>query len=135
MKTLFPPRAVKRGTVSDDGTDAVGPTLDSIAAVTGWDLPGLSSHSALNFITIYQSVRVLSNPFAQLPLMLYRRLDNAGKERATDHPLYQTLHLRPNPELSSFAWRRLMMVHLATWGNAYNEIVLDGLGRKLLYPI
>lgn len=127
------PRATKRVTVSEDGTYAVGPTLDSIAMATGWDLP--SSYSALNFITIYQCVRVLSNTFAQLPLMLYRRLENGGKERATDHPLYDTLHLRPNPEMSSFAWRRLMMVHLATWGNAYSEIVTDGFGGTQLYPI
>lgn len=133
MKTLIPAVKATRVSVSEDGTYAVGPTLDSIAA---W-LPGygISPEAALNMITVYQCVRLVSNTCAQLPFLLYRRLPKGGKDRATDHPLYRTLHLQPNPDLSSFAWRRLMMVHLMTWGNAYAEIVEGGLGTRYLYPV
>ena len=126
---------IKRVTISEDGTYAVGPTLDSIARWLPPSWAGVAPETAFNMVTVYQCVRVLSNTFAQLPLMLYRRLDNGGKERATDRKLYDALHLRPNPGLSSFAWRRLMMVHLATWGNAYSEIVRDDFGGIELYPI
>lgn len=132
MKTLV---AAKRVSVSEDGTYAVGPTLESIASWLPSSWVGISPEFALNMITVYQCVRVLSNTFAQLPLMLYRRTVDGGKARATDHPLYDTFHLQPNPEMSSFEWRRLMMVHLKTWGNHYSEIVEGGLGTRYLYPV
>lgn len=135
MKTLVPAVKSTRVSVSEDGSYAVGPTLDSISAWLPPSWVGVSPELAMNMITVYQCVRVLSNTFAQLPLMLYRRLPNGGKERATEHPLYHTLHLQPNPEMSSFAWRRLMMVHLATWGNSYSEIVTNGFGQRFLFPI
>lgn len=131
------PRGVKstRVSVSEDGRYIVGPTLDSI----GWAMPaswaGVLPETALNFITVYQCVRVLSHTFAQLPLMVYRRLANGGKERADDNEWYYPLHVAPNPEMTAFAWRRLMMVHVATWGNHYAEKAVDGLGRPQLWPL
>ncbi len=100
-----------------------------------WTGLGVAPETALNIITVYQCVRVLAETFAQLPLMVYRRLPNGGKERATDHPLYQTLHSQPNPDMTSFVWRELLMTHLATWGNAYCEKVTDPFGRLQLWPI
>jgi HK97 family phage portal protein len=136
LSSAIAPRVkATRVTVSEDGTYAVGPTLDSIATHLPSSWAGMTPETALNMITVYQIVRVLSNTFAQLPLILYRRLANGGKERATDNPLYRTLHLQPNPDMTSFAWRRLMMVHLLTWGNHYAEKARDAMGRPLLYPI
>jgi HK97 family phage portal protein len=88
-----------------------------------------------NYIAVYQCVRVLSNTFAQLPLKLYRRRPGGGKDEATDHPLYRTLHLAPNPEMTSFVWRKIAMRHLATWGNHYSEIAYDNFGRPQLWPM
>jgi HK97 family phage portal protein len=95
---------------------------------------GLSPYLAINVMTVYQCVNVLADTFAQLPLMLYRRVGD-DRERASDHPLYRTFHDAPNPAMSSFAWRRIFMGHLATWGNAYNEIRINGLGEVELWPI
>jgi hypothetical protein len=39
-------------------------------------------------------VRALAEPPAGLPLHVYRRTET-GKERATDHPLYDLLHTAP----------------------------------------
>lgn len=100
-----------------------------------WTGLGVAPETAMNMVTVYQCVRVLSNAFAQLPLMLYRRRADGGRDRALDHPMYRALHLRPNPDMTSFTWRRLMMVHLATWGNSYSEIIRDPLGRVELWPI
>lgn len=100
-----------------------------------WTGNGVAADTALNIITIYQCVRVLAETYASLPLIVYRRLPGGGKERASEHPLYETLHSSPNPDMTSFVWRELMMAHLATWGNAYNEIVFDAVGRMQLWPI
>ena len=135
-RAVAPRPSVKatRVSVSEDGRYAVGPSLDSISPYVPW-LAGVTADTALNLITIYQCVRVLSNTFAQLPLMLYRRRADGGKERAVDHPLYRTLHLSPNPDLTSFAWRRMLMTHIATWGDHFVEKIPDQAGRTLLYPV
>jgi HK97 family phage portal protein len=91
--------------------------------------------AALNVATVLTCVRILSESFASVPLILYRRLPGGGKERAVDHPLYPVLHDQPNPDMTSFAWRELLMSHLATWGNGYSEIAFDVLGRMQLWPI
>lgn len=105
-----------------------------------WSFPTTSStglvgrDSALNIVAVYACVRVLAETVASLPLLLYRRNDG-GKERYSDNEWYETLHDRPNPEMTSFVWRETMMSHLTTWGNAYNEIAYDRMGRPQLWPI
>jgi len=73
---------------------------------------------------------------AGLPLPIYRRLADGGKERAQDHYLYPLLHDQPNEEMSAYVFRETMMGHLTTWGNAYAEIEIDGAGRVTgLWPL
>lgn len=131
MKTLIAPRAIKG---LDQAAMAETTYRNSYPIDMGWRRLGLSPELALNVMTVYQCVFKLSNAFAQLPLMLYRR-DGEDRLKADDHPLYRTFHDAPNPAMSSFTWRRLVMGHLATWGNAYNEIRVNGLGEVELWPI
>lgn len=100
-----------------------------------WTGMGISAQTALNYIAVYQCVRVLSSFFSQLPLKLYRHRAGGGKDEATDHPLYRTLHLQPNPSLTSVNWRKITMRDLATWGNHFDEMVPDSFGRLHLFPI
>jgi HK97 family phage portal protein len=96
----------------------------------------VSSESALTYAAVLACVRVLAESVASLPLITYRRTGNGGKERAYTHPLYSLLHDAPNPDMTSFQWRETEMTHLTLWGNAYNEIVLDGAGRvRELWPL
>jgi HK97 family phage portal protein len=100
-----------------------------------WTGLATTPDTALNIITVYQCVRVLAETFASLPLIVYRRLPGGGKERAPDHPWYDVLHGRPNPDMTSFVWRELLMSHLATWGNGYNEIATGQFNRPVLWPL
>jgi HK97 family phage portal protein len=91
--------------------------------------------SALSASAVWACVRVLSESVAQLPFSLYRR-DAAGKSKAVDHPVYRLLHDLPNPEMTSYQLRRLMMVHLTTWGTAFCEIEWSDAGYPLaLWPL
>jgi len=74
---------------------------------------------------------------AGLPLHLYRyKGKNEEKERATDHPLYKILYRQPNPEMTSFTFREVLMTSLLLWGNAYAQIIRDGKnGILALYPL
>ena len=95
----------------------------------------VNENTALKSTAVFACVRVLAETIASLPLFVYRRIDR-GKEKATEHPLYQILHDRPNEEMTSFTFRETLMGHLALWGNAYAEIVRDRGGRvRELWPL
>jgi HK97 family phage portal protein len=67
---------------------------------------------------------------------MYRYKADGGKEKALDHPLYLLLHDEPNPEMSSFVFRETLMSHLLLWGNAYAQIIRNGLAEVVaLYPL
>lgn len=95
----------------------------------------VDEETSLRYSAVFAAVRILAESVAALPLFVYRRLPR-GKEKAVDHPLYNLLHLQPNPEITSFTFREVMMAHLSLWGNAYTEIERDGGGRvKALWPL
>ena len=93
--------------------------------------------SAMQIATVYACVRLLAETVAGLPLHLYISKDGgSAKEKATDHPLYRLLYRQPNPEMTSFSFREVMMTHLLLWGNCYAQIVRDGKNGVLgLYPL
>lgn len=75
----------------------------------GYTGVSVTSENALKNAVAYGCVKVLSDAVAQLPLHLYRRTENGGKERATDHPIYELLANQPNDWTSSFEFRAQMM--------------------------
>lgn len=94
----------------------------------------VTPESAMQLTSVYACVRVLAETIASLPLHLYAR-NGSSKERARNHPLYKILHDEPNPLMSSFEFREMLMTHLALRGNAYAEIVRDSGGRVIgLWP-
>jgi HK97 family phage portal protein len=139
MKTLFPTRPATKSIDQDAQAGAGGVTyvpIEDLRTWTGW---GVGPETALNVITVLQCVDKLAKTFASLPLFVYRRVPRPGgtldgREIARDHPLYHTLHDRPNPEMTSFTWRELLMSHLKTWGNHYSEVRENGAGPEL-WPI
>lgn len=80
---------------------------------------------------VHACVGVIAGTISTLPLHLYRRTKNGGKERATDHPLYSILHDAPNAVHTSSEFREVMQVHAALRGNAFARIVRDGAGRVI----
>jgi HK97 family phage portal protein len=135
-KTLGLKAASAGPNTSVDGTYSVAPWFSQL----GWGAKTssgvtVSEDSAMGIVTVYACVRVLAESVASLPLILYRRLDGGGKERAADHQLYPLFHDSPNPEMTSFVWRETVMQHLTTWGNAYNEIYFDQNGDMQLWPM
>lgn len=89
----------------------------------------VNERTALHSTAVYACVRILAETLASLPLHVYKRRSDGGKERAPTHPLYNILHDLPNEEMTSFTLFETLMGHLATWGNAYAEIEWDGSGR------
>lgn len=96
----------------------------------------VNTEKALRYSPFYAAVRVLAESVASLPLIVYRRRTDGGKDRASDHSLYPILHDQPNPNMTSFTYRETGMAHLTTWGNGYSAIARDGRRRvRELWPL
>ena len=81
----------------------------STPAISGVDV---DEYTALKNTTVWACVRVISETIASLPLFVYRRFPDGGKEKAVNHRLYNILHLQPNSEMTSFQLREIMMSHI-----------------------
>lgn len=82
----------------------------------------------------YACVSAISETIGSLPLILYRRTGDDGRDRARDHPLYRVLHETPNERQSALELREQLQAAVLLRGNAYAEIVRghDGQVRQLL---
>jgi len=105
----------------DDGTP--GPADDywyrDYSMMSAAGMP-VSPERALRLASVYACVRVVSETVASLPLIIYKRLPNGGKERAIDHPLYKVLHDRPNLRQTSFEWLEQQQSNIELRGDSYN---------------
>ena len=82
----------------------------------------VNEQTALQYLTLYACVSLIAGDLARLPLNLYRRREDGGKDLITDHELYDLLHNAPNPESTSFNWREASQGHLLLWGNTFSFI-------------
>jgi HK97 family phage portal protein len=78
--------------------------------------------SALQVAAYFSCVRVISDAVGTLPLNIYERMPDGGEKLATDHPLFNILHLQPNPESCAADVRQAAQSHCLMTGNAYIEI-------------
>lgn len=87
--------------------------LEEIFGVNrGYSGVSVTPDSALKCAPAFACVKVLSEAVAQLPLHLYVRTAEGGKERATAHPIYDLLADQPNEWTSSYEFRAQMMSSL-----------------------
>lgn len=98
----------------------IGTTTGSGARVAG--------DGALALTAVWACVRNISEDFAKLPFCLYRPLTGGGKVEVTDHWLYRLFAKAPNKWQTPFEWREMLEGHLLLRGNAYSQIVPDGIG-------
>ncbi len=96
----------------------------------------VSPDASLRLSAVYACVRILSETMASLPIVLYRKRPDGGKDRVTDHWLHPLLCRRPNRHQNPFEWREMLQGHLALRGNAYNQIITNPRGEVIeLVPI
>ena len=84
---------------------------------------------AMMVAAVGAAVSLLSETVAQIPLPLYRRRADGGKEKATDNPLWMLLHDKPNSWQNSFEFREMLTLHLLLWGNCYAFMSRQRSGR------
>jgi len=85
----------------------------------------VTAETALRVSAVKACVRVLAEAIASLPVRIYRRLDDGGKEPATDHPLYSLLATKANYFQTGFRFREFQVAHQLLRGAGYalkNEV-------------
>ena len=88
----------------------------------------VTADSSMQLASVYACVRVLTETMASLPLVVYKRRADGGKDRVTDHWLVKLLCKRPNAYQNPFEWREMLQGHLVLRGNAYCQIVSNSRG-------
>lgn len=82
----------------------------------------ITPETALQCSTVLACVRLIAENVATVPLHLYKRLPEGGKDRAREVPLYRLLNQQPNGWQTSFEFREMLTAHALLYGNAYAEI-------------
>jgi len=91
----------------------------------------VNTDSALRTATVFACIRVLAETEASLPLQVFKRRKDGGKDLADGHSLYPILHDSPNHFQTSFEHREMYVGHLGLTGNAYDYIVRNGASQIL----
>lgn len=103
-----------------------------------WNTPAgvhVSADDALKNAVVWACVTYLARTVGQLPWRVMRETPRGG-ERVPLHPVDYLLHKRPNPEMTSLAFREVMVGWAARRGNAVAEIQRDARSVPVaLWPI
>jgi phage portal protein BeeE len=123
-----------------------GPS-DSVSQPGGWLMRvigggktkagvSVSEFTALHLPVVFACVNRISNPIAGIPVGIFRKGDKGEAIAVTDHPMSQTIGLRPNPFMSSRTLRKTVQGHALLWGNGQIEIERNGRGQGVnLWPL
>lgn len=98
----------------------------------------VSENTALNLPVVYACVNRIANPIARFPIKIMKPKDDGstGSEEVLDHPMSQSLGMRPNDMMSSRTVRKTMQGHALLWGNGYGEIQRNGAGQAVgIWPL
>lgn len=91
--------------------------------------------TSLQVSTVMACVSILAEDVAKLPVHVYRRRRDGGRDIVAGHPLERLLQ-KPNSWQSRFEFIEMMMVALLLRGNAYACIIRDGRGKPVaLVPV
>ena len=89
-----------------------------------------------NLAVATRCIALRSELLASVPLFLFRRTPDGGRERADDNPLNGTLHDIANGGQSAFEFRELLIRCLDLFGNAFARIDRNARGQvTALWPL
>jgi len=95
----------------------------------------LNDDKIMGIPAVFACVRVLSESIASLPLITYQRQPDGNKMRAKNFSLYNILHDSPNPLMTAFELREMLVGHLSLRGNAYCFIEREDGEIVALWPL
>lgn len=132
----FSRRAEARGAVMGNGVSWLNNILQILAGPKASSGVEINEYKALSIAAVFTCVRFIGGTIGSLPLHVYRRTEQGGRDLALRHWSYPLLHDSPNEYHTPMTWRELMLTHLLLWGNSYNRIEWLGNGAaSALLPL
>lgn len=96
----------------------------------------INDQTALTISTVFACHRTISEDCAKLPLKLFRRGSDGGRQEASERSLYRVLHSIANPEMTAMECRETLMGHVLARGNAWGWPERNGAGEVMaLWPL
>lgn len=108
-------------------TDEIFEAFGSTRTHTG---KRVSEEKAPHIAAFLACVRVIAETGGILPLILYKR-SGTGKVRAYDHPKFSRVSHKPNESTTAHTFLESLYCALASWGNAYVEVLESGELRSI----
>ncbi|MDX2385095.1 phage portal protein [Sinorhizobium medicae] len=95
----------------------------------------VTHETALEVPAVWCAVNFIANTIASLPLQVFRK-SAEGRDTVESDPLYGILHDAPNDELTSFMWRKGMMINVLLRGRGVSFIERNKAGRVMnIWPL
>lgn len=121
----------KRSTIKSDD-----PYLGEFFGLRGGTGGYVDPNRASGIPVAQACIGTVTQNLAAMPLNVYRRTTNGGRERATDHPLYTVLHDMANPAMTAFEAREVLLASVMISGNAFARLEWNGRGQvTAMYPL
>lgn len=98
--------------------------------------PVINEDRALNFSAVWCATRILAETIGGLPLPIYQRMADGGRQQVGSHYLSDILKLSPNPYMGAMPFREGRVSHQVNWGNAFAELERNPRGEVVaMWPI
>lgn len=95
----------------------------------------ITDENAIQIVSVYASVRIISESIASVPLRLMQKKDNI-RIVAEDNPLNTLVKEAPNDWMSSFDWRETIQGHVCLRGNGFSLVERNQAGiPQKIYPL
>ena len=82
--------------------------------------------SAMGYPPVWRAINLISGDVASLPLKVYRRMPDGGKEPATSLPSYNLMRRKASMDVKAFDMIRTLTSHALLRGNGYAAIIRNG---------
>ena len=96
-----------------------------VFGTASWSGKPVTPDTAMQLATFWACVRLISQTISTLPLGLYLRRADGGRDSAGEHPLYGLIHDMPNADQTAAEFWEGALAFLCVWGNAYAEKVFN----------
>ena len=96
----------------------------------------VTNQSASTVSSYFAAIRNISEDIGKIPSPIYNIDAKGDKTKATNHPAYKLLNIRPNSMMTAFTLKELLTSWALGWGNGFAEIVFDNrMNPVQMWPI
>ena len=106
----------------------LGDALYAAANLTGI---AVTPESALTLSAYFAAINVISTDVASLPIRVYQRRADGGRDEVTSHPARELLSVSPDGQTTAMRQRQAWVGHTLGRGNGFMEIERDGDGNPI----